>query len=99
MNGTKCIECQRIKNVNDSEDVLRDGPDVTDVGAATAAEDVEVGRVRRPQVGQQLPEEVRVSLVESLRSVQLIVAQRGRVCPDSANASVPRIIGFIFVAS
>ena len=69
MNGAKCIECQRIKNVNDSEDVLRDGPDVTDVGAATAAEDVEVGQVRRPQVGQQLPEEVRVSLVESLRCV------------------------------
>ena len=76
MNGTKCIEHKCIKNVNDSEDVLGDGPDVTDVGAATAAEDVEVGRVRRPQGGQQLPEEVRVSLVESLRSVQLIVAQR-----------------------
>ena len=76
MNGTKCIEHKFIKNVNDSEDVLRYGPDVADVGAATAAEDVEVGQVRRPQVGQQLPEEVRVSLVESLRSVQLIVAQR-----------------------
>ena len=76
MNGTKCIEHKCIKNVNDSEDVLRDGPDVADVGAATAAEDVEVRRVRRPQAGQQLPEEVRVSLVESLRSVQLIVAQR-----------------------
>ena len=57
-------------------DMFGNMSDMIRCGAATAAEDVEVGRVRRPQGGQQLPEEVRVSLVESLRSVQLIVAQR-----------------------